>query len=282
MATKRSRKRVEIQFFPQSSANPIMVRLLGAVGALALGAGAWEQFGAAHAPIEATPYILAGGALAFGAAIWVGTSGDLIVRVGQGGVAEERAGVIRRIPWYQIAKITWDETLQAILVKGDDESGSPLTITVKVKSQPHAAASIVDLAAERAPKALDVSESAMEKLPKANNVNGLEVMLDAVQVVGKRCAKSNKVIAYEPDGRVCPTCERIYHKNSVPKKCACGTDLIALRHSTEDAYEGEDESDEEDDDAEEKADASDDDADEAHDKDETDDKDDAKAKEADA
>ncbi len=242
MAKKRvAKKRVEIQFFPQSTANPILVRLLGAAGAVSLGAGAWEQFGAAHAPIEATPYLLAGGALAFGAALWVGTSGDAVVRVGQGGVGEERSGVLRRIPWYQVTKIAWREELNAIVVTGDDETGTPATIIVKVRSQAAAAALIVSLGAERAAEAFDVPESAIEKLPKANPADGLEIVIDPVQVVGKRCAKSKKVIAYEPDGRVCPRCERVYHKKSVPNKCACGQDLAALRHAV-DADGDEDES----------------------------------------
>ena len=245
MAKKRvAKKRVETQFFPQSTANPIMVRLLGAAGAVALGAGAWEQFGASHAPIEATPYLLAGGALAFGAALWVGTSGDTVVRVGQGGIGEERAGVIRRIPWYQITKISWKEELQAIVVKGEDEAGSPLTITVKVKTQPSAAASIVSLGAQRAAEAFEVPQSEIEKLPKANAADGLDVVIDPVQVVGKRCTNSNKVIAYEPDGRVCPGCERIYHKKSVPPKCACGQNLAGLRHSLDEDDDEENEADE--------------------------------------
>jgi hypothetical protein len=248
MAKKRVSKRVEIQFFPQSSANPIMVRLIGAAGAIALGGGLWEQFGAAQA-LDITPYMLAGGAAAFGAAIWIGTSGDPMVRVGQGGVGEDRGGATRRIPWYQITKIGWDEKTQAIVVKGDDDTGSPLTITVRLKSQPYAAAWIVSLGAERAAKVLDVPESVIEKLPSKNPLDGLEVVLDPVQVVGKRCAKSNKVIAYEPDGRVCPACERVYHKNSTPKKCACGQDLAALRkvESDDDADDADTEEEEDDD-----------------------------------
>jgi hypothetical protein len=53
------------------------------------------------------------------------------------------------------------------------------------------------------------------------------------------------VIAYEPDGRVCPRCERIYHKKSIPNKCACGQDLAGLRHSIDgDDDEEENEADE--------------------------------------
>jgi hypothetical protein len=30
------------------------------------------------------------------------------------------------------------------------------------------------------------------------------------------------IIAFEPDARVCPRCERIYHRDHVPDTCACG------------------------------------------------------------
>ena len=56
-------------------------------------------------------------------------------------------------------------------------------------------------------------------------------MLDAVQVVGKRCSESDKVIAYEPDARVCPKCERIYQKFYVPDECPCGASLQGMRVS---------------------------------------------------
>ena len=54
---------------------------------------------------------------------------------------------------------------------------------------------------------------------------GESLTLDPVQVVGKRCANSGKVIAFEPDAFVCPRCERVYHKDHVPPACACGATL---------------------------------------------------------
>jgi hypothetical protein len=50
-----------------------------------------------------------------------------------------------------------------------------------------------------------------------------------LQLVGKRCAESDKIIAYEPDARVCTRCERVYHKTKVPKTCECGADIGHLR-----------------------------------------------------
>jgi hypothetical protein len=69
----------------------------------------------------------------------------------------------------------------------------------------------------------------------------MKVELEALQVVGKRDAVSDKLISYEPDGRVCTRCERVYDKRSVPKKCRCGASLLALRGATaDDGDEGDD------------------------------------------
>ena len=78
--------------------------MVGAIGALAMGAGAWGQFGAlvhegGPEPLKFAPYILAVGALLVGVAIWIGTSGDPTLRVGDAGLAVEKGGV-RRMPWY--------------------------------------------------------------------------------------------------------------------------------------------------------------------------------------
>ena len=47
--------------------------------------------------------------------------------------------------------------------------------------------------------------------------------------MGKKCAATGKTISYEPDARVCPRCERVYMRRSVPKKCKCGNSLVHLR-----------------------------------------------------
>jgi hypothetical protein len=47
--------------------------------------------------------------------------------------------------------------------------------------------------------------------------------------VGKHCASSGKVIAFEPDARLCPRCERVYYKTSVPAECECGASLAEVQ-----------------------------------------------------
>jgi len=222
----KKRERKELRFFPQSSANPILLRVLGALGAAALGAGAWAQFMSVE-PVQWTPYLLAGGALLFAAALFLGTSGDPVLRVGDGGVAVDR-GVIRRIPWYAVEAVNWSGTTRTILVKGKDESEKPLVIEAKLKSQPAAAAWIIKEAQSRIPDQVDVPEE-IEGLPEASKDDGDELALEPLQVAGRRCAESDKAIAFEADARVCARCERVYHKAYVPAKCDCGGSLAGLR-----------------------------------------------------
>jgi len=70
---------------------------------------------------------------------------------------------------------------------------------------------------------------AVSGLPETSAADGEILVLDAVQVVGSHCAASGRVIAYEPDARVCPKCELVYHKSTVPEECRCGASLAGMR-----------------------------------------------------
>ncbi|MGD0528179.1 MAG: hypothetical protein ABSE49_23800 [Polyangiaceae bacterium] len=226
---EKTRERRERRFEPQGSTSARVVYPVGALGALAMGAGAWEQFGplvheGGPEPLKFAPYILAAGALLVGGAIWIGTSGEPALRVGDAGLAVEKGGV-RRMPWYAIERIEWrDETVR---VTGKDDAGAALTIAAKLKSHPQAAAWIVKEARERVPTVVDVPEDA--SLPDPRVSAGESLPLEPPQVVGKHCAASGKVIAFEPDARVCPKCERVYFKTSVPAQCECGASLVELQ-----------------------------------------------------
>jgi hypothetical protein len=241
MAKKKTsaRKRRETRFFPQSNANPIVIRLIGGLGAALLGAGAYEQLWAAEA-WKYTPHLLAAGALAFAMSIWFGTSGDMILRVGDAGVGVDR-GEVRRIPWYAVTDVFFDPKLQAVSVKGKDEGGTDFRIDAKLKSQSQAAAWIVKEANARIPKIVEITGEGADKIPEAHPSTDI-MLLDDLQVVGRKDALTGKAIAYEPDARVCKRCERVYYKKSVPKKCACGAMLTDLRAQT-DASEEEEEGD---------------------------------------
>jgi len=241
-ATKKSKaakvkERQERRFVPMAAAEPVVVNAFGALGAAALGAGTWGQFGhqlmgSELPPFAYAPALLAGGAVAFAASVWLGTSGDAVLRVGSGGIGIENAKDVVRIPWYGIERIVWDPERQTLSVRGKDDLGTERNLSLTPKVQPGAIAWIVKEARARIPDDVDVPDEA-RGLPTAATGDGELLVMDAVQVVGKRCAESDRIIAYEPDARVCPRCERVYYKLSVPDACECGASLTALQASPE-------------------------------------------------
>jgi hypothetical protein len=224
-AQKRARR--ERRFEPRASGSVPLVVVVGGLGSILLGAGAYGQFAMHDAegnPFKYATYFLAAGAVLLGIAIWFGTSGEPALRVGDPGVATERGG-LKRMAWHAIEKIEW--TGSAVRVTGEDEAGTKLTVAVNVKTQPQAAAWIVKEARERVPGVVEVPDDA--GIPEARAEAGQTMTAEPAQVVGKHCAASGKVIAYEPDARICPRCERVYHKSSVPESCECGASLASLR-----------------------------------------------------
>ena len=246
---KRSGRRQERRFVSQAATNPILVRGAGAVAALLLGAGLYAyvygQSFTADAERSIPSYIIAAGAVLMGITIWIGTSAENPIRVGDPGIAVEK-GDLRRMPWWGVEKITFEPGALALNIVGNDEANTAWTFKVSVKAHPEAVGWIIREAMDRIPKRVDIPEETLEKLPPAGEHAGQKLDLEPLQVVGKRCAATGKTISYEPDGRVCPRCERVYSKRSVPKKCKCGNSLAHLQASITDedldAMEQEDES----------------------------------------
>jgi len=225
----RARTRTERRFEPRATTSPVVAYVLGALGALGMGAGFWGQFGTYLAgetldPVKSAPWFLTVGAIAVGAAVWLGTSGEPPLRVGDGGIGIEK-GQLRRMPWHAVERIEWRG--EAVRVTGNDEAGAALLIVAKCATHPQAAAWIVREGRARIPAVVDVPSDAT--LPEAGASAGTTLPLEPHQVVGKRCAASGTVISFEPDARVCPRCERVYHKTHVPDACACGAPLADLR-----------------------------------------------------
>lgn len=223
---KTKRARQERQFFPRSTTPPMLINGLGGLGAAGLGAGAYGQFIRQNMPIgEPMPYatwIAAAGFVALGAAIWFGTTSEGAVRVGDAGLALVK-GDVKRMPWSEVASVRLEEG--AVMARGKDEDGRDFAIKVLLASNPDAAARIVHEARTRVPSVVEIPEDA--EMPAIHEDAGALMRLDPMQVVGKRCAKSGKIIAYEPDARVCARCERVYHKEHVPPSCACGGTMTA-------------------------------------------------------
>jgi hypothetical protein len=225
----RARERRERRFEPIASTSPWVAYAFGAAGALAMGAGAWGQFGASLGlstvdPLAASPYILAAGALLVGVAIWLGTSGEPALRVGDAGVGVEK-GTVRRVPWYAVERVEWRG--ETVRVTGKDDTGEAVSIVAKLSTQGQAGAWIVKEARDRVPGVVDVPADAT--LPEPNVHAGTTLPLDPPQVVGRHCVASGQVISFEPDARVCPRCERVYHKAHVPDSCVCGASLAELQ-----------------------------------------------------
>ena len=239
-AKSGQRSRRERRFAPRPTMNAGVVKAFGGLGAAGLGAGVWAQFGHAWMNSEVPPYpsapfalgLIAGGAVSCAAAVWLGTTGEPALRVGSGGIAIERGAELTRVPWYGVERIVWDTGGQSLSVAGTDEAGRDVRFVVSPKSQPAAAAWIVKEARDRIPDKVDVPEEA-HGLPSAGANEGELLALDPVQVVGRRCAETDRIIAYEPDARVCPRCERVYHKAEVPESCLCGASLVNLRTAAE-------------------------------------------------
>ena len=229
----RQEKRQERRFVARSAWNPWLVRVVGMLGSAGLGAGAWAWFYAKSFELDdklkpLPGYLIAGGAVLLGIAIWLGTSSEPPIRVGAPGIAMER-GDLRRMPWWAVKSITFEPGALALVVSGNDETGKTWTFKVPLNAHPEAVAWIVKEARERIPKKVDIEDAMLEKLPEAVPYAGMRIDLEPLQVVGHKCAVSGQTISFEPDARICTRCERVYFKRAVPKKCKCGANLEHLR-----------------------------------------------------
>lgn len=227
---KSAPKRQERRFVAQSGQSGLLVRVLGGVGAALLGAGTWAYFYAQSFESEKLKpipsYVIAAGAIVMGIALWLGTTSEPTLRVGDPGIGVEK-GELRRMPWWSIAKIAWDSGARALQIVGKDEAGADFSFRVPVTTHADAAGWILREAHARIPKIVEVDDAILESLPGASSTHGTRVELEPLQVVGRKCAVTGKTISYEPDGQVCPRCERVYSKANVPHRCKCGNELRA-------------------------------------------------------
>jgi hypothetical protein len=173
-------------------------------------------------------WILAAGIVVLGVAIWLGTSGEPTLRVGDGGVAVEKNGVTR-LPWWGVESVVYDAAGLAVVARGKGEGGGEVVVQARVKGHPQAAAWIVREARLRVPETVQVGDDVA--LPAASESAGERLALEQLQIVGRRCAASGSIIAFEPDARVCARCERVFHKDHVPDTCDCGGVMTASNGS---------------------------------------------------
>jgi hypothetical protein len=232
---KARRERSELRFLPHSVGSVPVVYAVGGIGGLLLGAGAWAQWlrmilGSAQASLPFGTWVLAAGIVILGIAIFLGTSGEPSLRVGDAGIAIEKGGV-QRLPWWGVESVTYDAGASSIVARGQGEGGGEVIARANVKNHPQAAAWIVREARERIPAVVSVGSDV--SLPTPRESAGERLVLEQLQIVGKRCAASRTIIAFEPDGRVCARCERVYHKDHVPPTCECGGAMTGSKDTSD-------------------------------------------------
>jgi hypothetical protein len=204
------RELVERRFVPVRGETGTVAFIVGALGAAALGAGIWGRFGSTP-PFEYSLYLLVPGAAALaGALVWGSDIGA--VRVGDAGVAMEANAETVRLLWCDIERIRVSAGQLQIV-------GRQMTLSVPLGAHPQAAAWVLAEAQRRLPRVVDVKASVADGLPKPSEAAGPEGPIGDLQVAGRHCIRSEQLITFEGDARLCPNCAAVYHKSHVPSRC---------------------------------------------------------------
>ena len=214
------RERKERRFAPEVTQGSKVVALFGMVGALVLGAGVYGQW-IRDVPLPQGFYLLAGGALVLGLALWFSDVGARPVRVGDAGIAVEKGSELARVAWCDIDRIYVESSNLVI-----EAAPAHLTLSLSLQGHPVAAAWILSEATQRLPDVVDVHSSVLQGLPKPKETDGESIPISSIQVAGRHCARCDKVISFEREARLCPNCAEVYHDNHVPKSCVtCDADI---------------------------------------------------------
>lgn len=217
----------ERRFLPVRDARMTASLVAGAVGSLLLGAGVYIQFfrpannvlavklGAQVVELaDKGAYVVGAGALILALVIMLAPDFETALLVGDGGVGVDEGNDEgpRRILWCDIEQITLTST--ALVVRGPEQK-----LLVPLSSQPQAAAWVLREAQERIPSVVALDHGEQERIPKADENAGEQRKITDIQIAGRRCCATDRVISYEPDARLCPRCGEIYHKDHVPAEC---------------------------------------------------------------
>jgi hypothetical protein len=205
--------RSERRFEPTASVMAVLSTLAMSVGAVLVGAGTYAQWLRAGdlGPHPAAPYLLAGGAVLLIAVALFGQRLAKPLRVGDAGVALEKdPGELDRLEWRDVTRILLSGGVLSL-------QGSGTTISVPVAVHRAAAARIFSEASRRIPAKVEGLDGS--SLGESDSQAGEKTMLEPPQVAGQHCKQSDKLIAFEKDGRLCGRCGEVYHKDHVPSRC---------------------------------------------------------------
>lgn len=217
----------ERRFLPVRDTRMTASLIAGGVGSLLLGAGVYIQFfrpsdnmlavklGAQVVEMaDKGSYVVGLGAVILAAVILLAPDFETAVLVGDCGVGtdEGKEEGAKRLLWCDIEEITLKNQILVV-------QGSGTKITIPLASQPQAAAWVIKEVQERIPSIISLSHAEQEQIPRAEEDAGERRKVGDLQIAGRHCAASDRVISYEPDARLCPRCGEIYHKNNVPEEC---------------------------------------------------------------
>ncbi len=181
-------------------------------GGLLLGAGTYAQWWMNPAPAYAAG-LLGAGALLTVAANFFPEKDASPIRVGAQGLAVERGGEQpERLAWCEVEKIVTEGSSIAVY-------GNGIRIGAGLPQHDAAAAWIITEALGRIPKRVEVPAELREKLPRTDAHPGILVDAEPLQVAGRRCKASGKLISFEDDARLCPRCAEVYHRDHEEERC---------------------------------------------------------------
>ena len=187
--------------------------LIGGLGATALGAATYATW-VHDKPMEVGPYLFGAGILGVIIASLMGADDGFPIRVGDAGVAVERGeSQPERLHWYEIEKISLEGGDRIVV-----EAGKKKIVAAK---DHHAGAAgwILKEALARIPKRVTVPADQQPAILTGTDDHGKTLVVEKVQLAGRRCKASNAVISFERDARSCKRCGEVYEKKHVPEKC---------------------------------------------------------------
>jgi hypothetical protein len=220
-ASQRAKEPIERRFPPSRTHMRTATALVGFVGAFMLGAGVFGQWIREPAASFA-PYLVAAGALMLVGSLVINDLGLSALRVGDAGVALEKRSELERIAWCDMQRIHAVKGSLVIEAQG-------ATLRLPIRPNAVAIAWLLRETVRRIPDVLDVKAAVMDQLPKPREDDGELVPIRMLQIAGRRCKESEKLITFEADARLCPKCAQVYHKESVPQHCATCREGLAGR-----------------------------------------------------
>lgn len=220
----KPRRRLERRFLPQTTPQGWTLFGVGMLGALALGAGVFGQW-VQDPPVDYAVYLIVAGAAGLGAALWFGELSANPVRVGDAGVAIEKGAELVRLGWCDLETVSIEKN-QLFLKTAESNYAIP------VAAHPQAIAWLLKEGIQRVPDVVNVKRRDLAQLPKPAEGEGEELVVEGLQVAGRRCRQSDKLISFEQDARLCPNCCEVYHRLHVPKDCATCKQTLGSRAIT--------------------------------------------------